>query len=83
MASFERHYGISKNPFSNTIAAKDAFFTTDFKALTSRMDHLVSLGGIGLFCAAPGYGKNVQKQIMLTNGTSLQVVVEGSPCLSA
>jgi len=54
---FNRYYNLSFNPFDKTIPSKYAHNTKDFKALASRMDHITEQGGIGLMCAAPGFGK--------------------------
>jgi len=54
---FCRYYNLTFNPFDKTLPAKHAFQTKDFKELTSRVDHLVEQGGLGLFCAGAGFGK--------------------------
>lgn len=54
---YKHFYNLKRNPFDKTIPTTEAFSTKDLTALTSRIDHLVALGGIGLVCAGPGFGK--------------------------
>lgn len=54
---FERHFGFSFNPFDKTLPTNMAFATHDFTEISSRLDYLVSIGGMGLICAAAGFGK--------------------------
>jgi type II secretory pathway predicted ATPase ExeA len=54
---FCQRYQLKGDPFSKSLAAKDAFETSDFKECTARLDYLVRYRGIALVTAAPGYGK--------------------------
>lgn len=54
---FLRYYNLAFNPFDKTLSTKHAHTTQDFRELSSRADHLAEQGGLGLICAAPGFGK--------------------------
>jgi type II secretory pathway predicted ATPase ExeA len=54
---FSRFYSLAFNPFDKTLESKHAILTKDFKEFASRMDYLTEQGGIGLICAAAGFGK--------------------------
>jgi type II secretory pathway predicted ATPase ExeA len=54
---YRQRYQLRGDPFSKSLAAKDAFETADFKECTARLDYLSRTRGIALVTAAPGYGK--------------------------
>ena len=55
---FKEFYGFSKNPFDKqSLTVKDAFLSKDHKEMTSRLSYLNHIRGIGVFTAAPGFGK--------------------------
>jgi type II secretory pathway predicted ATPase ExeA len=55
---FKGYYGFSKNPFDKqSISIKDAFHSKDHKEMTSRLDYLKDIRGIGVFTSMPGFGK--------------------------
>jgi type II secretory pathway predicted ATPase ExeA len=55
---FKEYYGFSKNPFDkHFLLEKDAFPSKDHQEATSRLAYLKGIRGIGVFTAAPGYGK--------------------------
>jgi type II secretory pathway predicted ATPase ExeA len=55
---FKEYYGFSKNPFDKQfLSEKDAFASKDYKEATSRLSYLKNIRGIGVFTAAPGFGK--------------------------
>lgn len=55
---FKGFYGFSKNPFDKqSVSEKDAFMSTDHKEMTSRLNYLKDVRGIGVFTSAPGFGK--------------------------
>jgi len=51
-------YQLNREPFSKELPTKDAYASTDFKECSSRLDYLERTRGLGLVCAAPGYGKS-------------------------
>jgi type II secretory pathway predicted ATPase ExeA len=56
---FNGYYGLSKNPFiKQSLSVKDAFQSKDHREMMSRLDFLNSVRGIGVFTAAPGFGKS-------------------------
>lgn len=58
MSSFTSYYGLSCNPFDKqSLKEKDHFESTDFKEMTSRLNYLREVRGIGVFTARPGMGK--------------------------
>lgn len=58
MSSFTAYYGLSCNPFDKQfLKEKDHFESTDFKEMTSRLNYLKEVRGIGVFTARPGMGK--------------------------
>ena len=58
---FKEFYGFTKNPFDKqSISAKDAFPSNDHKEMTSRLAYLNDIRGIGVFTAAPGFGKTYE-----------------------
>ena len=54
---FRRFYNLSSNPFTKSVASRDAFSTEDLRAVHGRLDYLLNAGGIGLVTADPGSGK--------------------------
>ena len=55
---FKEFYGFTKNPFDKqSVSEKDAFASKDHKEATSRLSYLKNIRGIGVFTAAPGFGK--------------------------
>lgn len=54
---FEHFYNLSGNPFSKTVAVENGYSSNDLKEMQMRLDHLLRVGGIGLFCSSPGMGK--------------------------
>lgn len=58
MSSFTAYYGLSCNPFDKqNLQEKDHFESADFKEMTSRLNYLKDVRGIGVFTARPGMGK--------------------------
>lgn len=58
MSSFTGYYGLSGNPFDKQfLKGKDHFESRDFKEMSSRLDYLKDVRGIGVFTARPGMGK--------------------------
>lgn len=56
---FNSYYGFSYNPFDKQqIKEKDCFISNDFRQMTSRLDYLKDIHGIGVFTARPGMGKS-------------------------
>jgi type II secretory pathway predicted ATPase ExeA len=56
---FKPFYGFSKNPFDkHSLAEKDAFLSKDHKEMTNRLAYLKTIRGVGVFTAAPGFGKS-------------------------
>ena len=55
---FKGFYGLSVNPFDkHFFSEKDAFYSKDHKEATGRLSYLKNIRGIGVFTAAPGFGK--------------------------
>jgi type II secretory pathway predicted ATPase ExeA len=55
---FNAYYGFSKNPFDKQyLTEKDAFLSKDHKEMTSRLQYLNNVRGIGVFTSPPGFGK--------------------------
>jgi len=55
---FKGFYGFSRNPFDkHSLSEKDAFPSKDHKEMTSRLNYLKTVRGIGVFTSAPGFGK--------------------------
>ena len=51
-------YGLSYNPFGKQADPQQASFQSkDFKEMTSRLNYIKDIRGIGLFTAPPGFGK--------------------------
>jgi len=51
-------YGLSYNPFDkHANPQQSGFQSNDFREMTSRLNHIKDVRGIGLFTAAPGFGK--------------------------
>ena len=58
MAAFLDYYALSFNPFDKQcIKEKDGFMSSDFKQMTSRLEYLKNVRGIGVFTSRPGMGK--------------------------
>jgi len=58
MIMINAFYGLSFNPFDKQATATDTcFISEDFREMTSRLNHIKDVRGIGLFTAPPGYGK--------------------------
>lgn len=56
---FKGYYGLSINPFDKQILKeKDCFLSKDHKEMTSRLNYLKDIRGIGVFTAPPGMGKS-------------------------
>lgn len=57
--NFQSFYGISRNPFDKQqCTEKDFFNSHDFEQMSSRLNVLKDIRGIGVFTAAPGMGKS-------------------------
>jgi type II secretory pathway predicted ATPase ExeA len=55
---FRGYYGLSRNPFDkHSLSEKDAFPSKDHKEMTSRLNYLKDVRGIGVFSSGPGFGK--------------------------
>ena len=58
MSSFTAYYGLTCNPFDKqSLKERDHFESSDFKEMTSRLNYLKDVRGIGVFTARPGMGK--------------------------
>ena len=56
---FHSSYGLSINPFDKQqLKETDHFISKDFMEMTSRLDYLKDIRGIGVFTARPGIGKS-------------------------
>lgn len=56
---FNSFYGLSFNPFDRQqLKETDHFISKDFTEMTSRLDYLKDIRGIGVFTARPGMGKS-------------------------
>jgi len=56
---FNGYYGFTKNPFNKqSLSVKDAFQSKDHREMMSRLGFLNGTRGIGVFTAAPGFGKS-------------------------
>ena len=56
---FNSFYGLSFNPFDKQqLKETDHFISKDFTEMTSRLDYLKDIRGIGVFTARPGMGKS-------------------------
>jgi type II secretory pathway predicted ATPase ExeA len=56
--TFKGFYQFSFNPFDKQdLKEKDAFQSVDHKEMLNRLDFIKDSGGIGVFTAAPGFGK--------------------------
>ena len=55
---FKALYGLAFNPFDKSAKTTDTCFVSeDFREMTSRLNYIKDVRGIGLFTAPPGYGK--------------------------
>ena len=53
------YYGLSCNPFDkHSLKVKDCFESNDYRQMSSRLNFLKDVNGIGVFTAAPGMGKS-------------------------
>ena len=58
MSSFLDYYALSYNPFNKqSMKEKDRFVSSDFRQMTSRLEYLKKVRGIGVFTSRPGMGK--------------------------
>lgn len=56
---YNNYYGLAFNPFDKQcLSEKDCFESRDFKEMTSRLQYLKEVRGIGVFTARPGMGKS-------------------------
>ena len=56
---YNAFYSLACNPFDKQqLSEKDCFKSHDFTEMTSRLDYLKDIHGIGLFTASPGMGKS-------------------------
>lgn len=56
---YNSYYGLSYNPFDKQqVREKDHFISKDFSEMTSRLNYLKDVRGIGVFTARPGMGKS-------------------------
>ena len=56
---YNDYYSLSFNPFDKQqLPEKDCFRSRDFNEMTSRLNYLRDIRGIGLFTASPGMGKS-------------------------
>jgi type II secretory pathway predicted ATPase ExeA len=56
---YNSFYGFAKNPFDKQqVTEDDHFVSQDFEQMTSRLNYLKDIRGIGLFTAPPGMGKS-------------------------
>ena len=54
---FFSFFGLKYNPFEKNNSDLYRFDSTDVKELNIRLDHLISIKGIGLITGRPGLGK--------------------------
>jgi len=55
---FRSYYGFKTNPFDKQLLSeKDAFQSHDYIEMTSRLNFLQTVRGIGVFTSPPGFGK--------------------------
>jgi len=54
---YKAYWGMEFNPFDKSLAVKDCFKSNDFIQASSRLEHLKSIKGIGLFTGLSGTGK--------------------------
>lgn len=58
MSSFTSYYGLTCNPFDKqSLKERDHFESGDFREMSSRLNYLKDVRGIGVFTARPGMGK--------------------------
>lgn len=60
----QQYFGMEYNPFekSNYQREHSTYITNDYNHMNSRLEHLIKLGGIGLFTGLPGTGKTYSLQ---------------------
>jgi type II secretory pathway predicted ATPase ExeA len=54
-----QRYQLSQEPFSKSLATKDAYQSADFKECAARLDYLERTHGLALMLASPGFGKSL------------------------
>jgi type II secretory pathway predicted ATPase ExeA len=65
---FNSFYGLSYNPFDKQqLKEKDCFISKDFTEMTSRLEYLKDIRGIGVFTARPGMGKSYALRCFAAN----------------
>lgn len=65
---FNNFYGLSYNPFDKQqLKEKDCFVSKDFTEMTSRLEYLKDIRGIGVFTARPGMGKSYALRCFAAN----------------
>ena len=65
---FSDYYGLSFNPFDKQcLPEKDHYESTDFKEMTTRLNYLKDIRGIGVFTARPGMGKSFSLRCFKNN----------------
>ena len=64
---FFSFFGLKYNPFEKNNSDLYRFDSTDVKELNIRLDHLISIKGIGLITGRPGLGKTSAVRIMSLN----------------
>lgn len=56
---YNPYYSLAFNPFDKQqVKEDDAFISSDFREMTSRLDYLKDTRGIGVFTSSPGKGKS-------------------------
>jgi general secretion pathway protein A len=56
---YDDYYGLSLNPFDKqSLTEKDCFQSKDFHEMTTRLNYVKDIRGIGVFTARPGMGKS-------------------------
>ncbi len=64
---YKQYYGLTFNPFDKSVPVKDAFKSKDFLEMQNRLSFLKNTRGIGLFTAAPGFGKTFSVRCFADN----------------
>jgi type II secretory pathway predicted ATPase ExeA len=61
-------YGLTFNPFDKSVDKSETCFeSSDFKEMTSRLNYIKDIRGVGLFTAPPGYGKTYALKRFVNN----------------
>jgi type II secretory pathway predicted ATPase ExeA len=55
---FEDFYGFKFNPFDKSLKTKDFYLSKDYQQMFSRLKHMCTARGLGIFTAEPGMGKS-------------------------